>query len=90
VFKAQGTRHRHSRTGGRGQSPAEIVLPLLLLEHVRNRRYDVLERGIRANLAYRDCLRIGTDTLPDAETLARIGQAIGGVTLVHSDHIGEG
>ena len=54
VFKAQGTRHEHSRTRGRGQTLAETVLRLLLLKHVRNWNYDVLEREVRANLAYRD------------------------------------
>jgi IS5 family transposase len=81
VFKAQGTRHEHSRTRGRGQTPAEIALRLLLLKHVRNWSYDVLEREVRANLAYRDFSRIGLDKVPDAKTLARIGQAIGGEVI---------
>jgi transposase, IS5 family len=81
VFKAQGTRREHSRTGGRSRTPAEIVLRLLLLEHVRNWSYDVLEREVRANRAYRDFSRIGMDKVPDAETLPRVGQAIGGEVI---------
>ena len=36
VFVAQGERHAHSATKGRSQTPAEMVLRLLLLKHVRN------------------------------------------------------
>jgi transposase, IS5 family len=78
VYDAQGERHEHSRTRGRGQTAAEIVLRLLLLKHVRNWSYDVLEREVRANLAYRDFARIGLNKVPDAKTLARIGQALDG------------
>jgi len=45
---------------------------------VRNWSYDTLEREVRANLAYRDFTRIGLDKVPDAKTLARIGQAVSG------------
>lgn len=78
VYDAQGGRHQHSRTRGRSQTPAEIVLRMLLLKHVRNWSYDTLEREVRANLAYRDFCRIGLDKVPDAKTMARIGQAIHG------------
>jgi hypothetical protein len=36
VYEAQGQGHRHSRTLGRLQTPAEIALRLLILKHVRN------------------------------------------------------
>ena len=78
VHDAQGERHQNSRTSGRSQTPAEMVLRLLLLKHVRNWSYDTLEREVRANLAYRDFCRIGLGKVPDAKTLARIGQAISG------------
>jgi IS5 family transposase len=77
IYEAQGERHARSRTRGRSQTPAEIVLRLLLLKHVRNWSFDTLEREVRANLAYRDFCRLGLDKVPDAKTLARIGQAIG-------------
>jgi transposase, IS5 family len=76
IYEAQGERHAKSSTRGRSQTPAEIVLRLLLLKHVRNWSYDTLEREVRANLAYRDFCRIGLNKVPDAKTLARIGQAI--------------
>lgn len=78
VHEAQGERHQNSRTRGRSQTPAEIVLRLLLLKHVRDWSYDTLEREVRANLAYRDFCRIGLGKVPDAKTLARVGQAISG------------
>jgi IS5 family transposase len=77
VYEAQGQRHRHSRTLGRLQTPAEIALRLLILKHVRNWGYDTLEREVRANLVYRAFTRIGDGKVPDAKTLARIGQVIG-------------
>lgn len=81
VFAAQGERHEHSATKGRSQTPAEMVLRLLLLKHVRNWSFDTLEREVRANLVYRDFTRIGMGRVPDAKTLARIAQALGGEVI---------
>ena len=77
VYEAQGKRHPKSRTRGRTQTPSEVVLRLLILKHVRNWSYDTLEREVRANLVYRAFTRIGDEKVPDAKTLARLGQAIG-------------
>lgn len=82
VYEAQGKRHQQSQTRGRTQTPAEMVLRLLLLKHVRNWSYDTLEREVRLSLAYRDFARIGLGKVPDAKTLARIGQALGGEVIV--------
>src|ERR1700686_1725446 len=76
VYEAQGERHPQSRIRGRMQTPAEVVLRLLLLKHIRNWSYDVLEREVRANLVYRAFTRIGDEKVPDAKTLARLGQLI--------------
>ena len=81
VYEAQGERHEHSATKGRSQTPAEMVLRLLLLKHVRNWSFDTLEREVRMNLAYRDFTRIGMGKVPDAKTLARIAQALGGEVI---------
>jgi IS5 family transposase len=77
VYEAQGERHPQSRIRGRMQTPAEVLLRLLLLKHIRNWSYDVLEREVRANLVYRAFTRIGDEKVPDAKTLARLGQLIG-------------
>ena len=81
VYEAQGERHRQSATRGRSQTPAEMVLRLLLLKHVRNWSFDTLEREVKMNLAYRDFTRIGLGKVPDAKTLARIAQALGGEVI---------
>src|SRR2546426_2047531 len=52
-------------------------LRLLILKHIRNWSYDTLEREVRANLVYRAFTRIGDEKVPDAKTLARLGQLIG-------------
>lgn len=58
IFQALGRRHPRSRTRGRRGSPAEIVLRLLILKHVRNWSYEVLEREVRANLVYLSLIHI--------------------------------
>lgn len=81
VYEAQGERHKHSTTRGRSQTPAEMVLRLLLLKHLRNWSFDTLEREVKLNLAYRDFTRIGLGKVPDAKTLARIAQVLGGEVI---------
>jgi IS5 family transposase len=56
---------------------AEIVLRLLVLKHVRNWSYEVLEREVRANLVYRDFTCVGGGKVPDAKTMGRWGMAVG-------------
>jgi IS5 family transposase len=77
IFEAQGQRHKQSRRLGRHQTPAEVVLRMLILKHVRNWSYETLEREVRANLVYRSFCRIGLEKVPDAKTLVRLGQAVG-------------
>jgi IS5 family transposase len=77
VYQAQGRRHSQSRTRGRHQTPAEVVLRMLILKHVRNWSYETLEREVRANVVYRSFCRIGMEKVPDAKTLVRLGQAVG-------------
>src|SRR5271155_3231631 len=77
IFEAQGRRWKNSRTRGRLQTPSEVVLRLLVLKHVRNWSYQSLERESRANLVYRALARIGGEKVPDAKTMARLGQVIG-------------
>jgi transposase, IS5 family len=53
------------------------VLRLLILKHIRNWSYGVLEREVRANLVYRDFTRVGAGKAPDAKTMGRWGVALG-------------
>ena len=59
-------------TAGRAFLP-KVVLRLLILKHVRNWSYAVLEREVCANLVYRDFTRVGADKMPDAKTMGRWG-----------------
>jgi transposase, IS5 family len=77
VFEAQLRRWLKSRTRGRRQTPSEVVLRLLILKHIRNWSYEVLEREVRAHLVYRTFARIGAEKVPDAKTLGRLGQVVG-------------
>jgi len=81
VYQAQGKRHRRSRTRGRRQTPAEVALRMLILKHVRNWSYEIVEREVRANVVYRSFCRIGMAKVPDEKTLLRLGQAIGPETI---------
>ena len=77
VFEAQGRRWKNSRTRGRLQTPAEVVLRLLVLKHVRDWSCETLAREVRANLVYRAFTRIGGEKVPDDKTMGRLGRAIG-------------
>src|SRR3979411_2400051 len=77
VYEALARRHPKSRSRGRLGAPAEMVLRLLILKHIRNWSYAVLEREVRANLVYRDFTRVGAGKTPDAKTMGRWGVAVG-------------
>jgi hypothetical protein len=73
VYEALAQRHPQSRKRGRPGTPAEVVLRLLVLKHMRNWSYGVLEREVRANLLYRDFTRVGGAKMPDAKTMGKGG-----------------
>src|ERR1700727_108036 len=77
VYEALARRHSKSRSRGPRGAPAEVVLRLLILKHIRNWSYQVLEREVRANLVYRDFTRVGAGKMPDAKTMGRWGVAVG-------------
>jgi transposase, IS5 family len=77
VYEALAKRHLNSRTRGRMGAPAEMVLRLLILKHIRNWSYAIVEREVRANLVYRDFTRVGGAKVPDAKTMGRWGLALG-------------
>src|SRR6185295_13010280 len=81
VYEALARRSPKSRTRGRRGTPAEVVLRLLLLKHIRNWSYEVLEREVRANLVYRDFTRVGAAKAPDSKTMGRWGLALGPETI---------
>ena len=81
VYEALAKRHPKSRCRGRRGAPADMVLRLLILKHVRNWSYEVLEREVRANLVYRDFTHVGGAKTPDAKTMGRWGMALGPAVL---------
>jgi len=81
VYEALAQRHPNSRRRGRRGTPAEVVLRLLILKHIRNWSYGVLEREVRANLVYRDFTRVGGAKMLDAKTMGRWGLALGPATI---------
>ena len=76
VYEALLKRSPKSRTRGRRGNSAEIILRLLLLKHIRNWSFAVLEREVRPNLLYREFTRIGSGKVPAAKTLGRQAQAL--------------
>src|ERR1017187_1549997 len=76
VHTALGKRHPQSRKRGRKQTPAEVVVRLLALKHIRNWSYDILEREVRANVVYRKFTRIEARKVPDQKSLARQCRAL--------------
>jgi transposase, IS5 family len=74
-------RIRKSRTRGRPGTPAEVVLRLLLLQHIRDWSYDILVREVRANLVYRHFTRIGGGVVPDDKTMGRWGRQLSPETI---------
>jgi IS5 family transposase len=77
VYEALAKRHPKSRCRGRRGAPADMVLRLLILKHIRNWSYEALEREVRANLVYRDFTHVGGAKTPDAKTIGRWGVALG-------------
>ena len=58
VYHAQGKRRPKSHCRGRKQTPAEVLLRLAVLKHVRNWSFEATEREVRANVVYRQFTRI--------------------------------
>ena len=77
VHKALQQRRPKSATQGRPGTPAEVVMRMLALKHMKNWSYETLEREVRPNLVYREFARIGGEKVPDAKTLVRCGTALG-------------
>jgi len=90
VYEALRRRHPQSATRGRLGTPAEIVIRVMVLKHVRGWSYETLEREVRANMVYRMFTRIGAEKVPDAKTMGRLGQALGPevVESVHKRLVG--
>ena len=74
-------RRPQSVQGGRPGTPAEVVLRLLVLKHVRQWTFDELEWEVTGNLAHRAFCRIGSEKVPDAKTMVRLNQTVDATIL---------
>src|SRR5262249_44870836 len=70
-------RCQKSKTRGRKATPAEVVLRMLLLKHVRDWSFETLSREVRANLVYREFTRIGGEKVPDDRTMGNLARQLG-------------
>jgi len=81
VHAALGRRATKSRTLGRPSTPSEVVLRLLVLKHLFDWTYAMLEQEVRGSLVYRQFARIGCERVPDEKSMIRLANAIGEETL---------
>ena len=77
VQAALSKRCQKSKTRGRPGTPADVVLRLLILKHLRDWSFEETAREVRANLVYREFTRIGASTVPDDKSLSRFGRQLG-------------
>lgn len=77
VQEALSKRCQKSKTRGRPATPAEVIVRMLLLKHIRNWSYQDLTREVRANLVYRDFTRVGGGKVPDDKTMGNLGRQLG-------------
>jgi len=77
VHHALQQRRPRSRTHGRPGTPAEVVLRMLVLKHMRDWSFADLEREVRGSLLYREFTHLGAEKVPDAKTRGRLAEALG-------------
>jgi transposase, IS5 family len=81
VFDALSKRREASARTGRPSTPAEVVLRVLVLKHLRGWSYEQLQWEVTGNFVYRRFCRIDGGDVPDAKTMVRYGQLLGGELL---------
>src|SRR2546428_23964 len=81
VWRALRGRYPQSARRGRPATPAEVVMRLLVLKHLKGWSYEQLEWEVRGSVAYRHFCRLGSGTVPDGKTLVRLGQLLEGDLL---------
>src|ERR1700690_3060290 len=81
VFDALSKRRGASSRTGRPSTPAEVVLRVLVLKHLRSWSYEQLQWEVTGNFVYRRFCRIDGGDVPDAKTMVRYGQLLGGELL---------
>jgi IS5 family transposase len=81
VVAAQKRRFPKSARRGRYGTPAEVVLRLLVLKHMKAWSYAQLEWEVTGNVVYRRFCRIDGTKVPDAKTMIRQNKLLEGPAL---------
>jgi IS5 family transposase len=81
VLRALRRRFPQSARRGRRGTPAEVVLRMLALKHLRHWSYAELEREVTGSLVYRRFCRIDGGKVPDEKTMVRLGQLLDAAVL---------
>src|SRR5712692_6463774 len=81
VWRVLRQRRPQSARRGRPSTPAEVVLRLLVLKHLKGWSYEQLEWEVRGSVAYRHFCRLAAGKVPDGKTLVRLGQLLDGPVL---------
>ncbi len=81
VLSALKARHPQSVRRGRPGTPAEVVLRMLALKHLRVWSYQDLEWEVTGNVCYRRFCRIDAEKVPDAKTMVRLGKLLDADTM---------
>ena len=78
-------RFKKSKTRGRPSTPADVILRMLLLRHLRGWSYQEVTREVRANLVYREFTGVGGGKVPDDKTMGRLARQLGpeAIELLH-------
>src|SRR5262245_16351454 len=76
VAQALAQRHPERQCRGRLGTPADVVLRMLVLKHLRDWSFDACEREVRGSLVYRAFCRIDGERVPDAKTLIRLARLL--------------
>jgi len=77
IQQALRKRCKKSQTRGRPSTPAETILRMLLLKHVRGWSFEEVTREVRANLVYREFTGVGGGKVPDDKTMGRLARQLG-------------
>ena len=74
-------RHPKTQQTGRGSTPVEVVLRMLLVKHLYNLSYEKTEKAVKDSLVLRRFCRVYFENVPDDTTLIRWANQIKPETL---------
>lgn len=74
-------RYPKTRQTGRGSSPVEVILRMLVVKHVYNLSYEKTEKAVKDSLVLRRFCRVYFEDVPDDTTLIRWSNQIQPETL---------